>query len=178
MWGGLWYFKEKAPILAFPDFTEAFILDADASSCGLGAVLAQSTRGNGRHYCATRREMLALKDPEGQLAWWLEILGEYHFTVEHRAGNKHSNADVLSRIPCKQCGWQEQLEKPPAKAVVMATEILPQNKSHEVWGWTPAWSPEELRTLQQADHGFYPAIQWLINDTVPVTFPHEGSHAL
>ena len=165
----------SAPILAFPDFTEAFILDADASSCGLGAVLAQSTGGKEqvvafasrtltkaeRRYCATRREMLALvwairhsrpylygkpfmvhtdhsslkwlqsfKDPEGQLAQWLEILGEYQFTVEHRPGNKHSNADALSRIPCKQCGWQEELEEPPVQAVVMATGILLQNNSH------------------------------------------------
>ena len=37
----------SAPILAFPDFTEAFILDADASSCGLGAVLASKYRGKG-----------------------------------------------------------------------------------------------------------------------------------
>ena len=64
---------------------------------------------------------LSDKDPEGQLARWLEILGEYQFTVEHRPGNKHSNADGLSRIPCKQCGWQEELEEPPAKEVVMAT---------------------------------------------------------
>ena len=125
-------------------------------------------------YCATSREMLALvwairhlrpylygkpfvvctdhsflkwlqsfKDPEGQLARWLKILGEYQFTVEHRPGNKHSNADALSSIPCRQCDWQKELE-----AVVMATEILLQNNSHEVWGWTPAWSPEELCTLQ------------------------------
>ena len=80
---------------------------------------------------------------------------EGRFTVEHRPGNKHSNADVLSHIPCEQCGWQEELEEPPAKAVVMATEILPQNNSHEFWGWTPACSPEELCTLQPADPGLY-----------------------
>ena len=64
----------SAPILAFPDFTEPFILDADASSCGLGAALAQTIGGKEqvvafasrtltkaeRRYCATRREMLAL----------------------------------------------------------------------------------------------------------------------
>ena len=86
----------------------------------------------------------SFKDPEGQLARWLEILGEYQFTVEHRPGNKHSNADALSRIPCKQCGWQE-LEEPPVQAVVMATEILPQNNSHEVWGWKPTWSQLVLK---------------------------------
>ena len=49
-------------------------------------------------------------DPEGQLARWLEILAEYQFTVEHHPGSKHVKADVLSRIPCKQCGLQEKLE--------------------------------------------------------------------
>ena len=39
------------------------------------------------------------RNPEGQLARWLEKLEEYSFTVEHRPGNKHNNADSLSRIP-------------------------------------------------------------------------------
>ena len=57
---------------------------------------------------------------------------------------------MLSHILCKQYGWQEELEEPPVQAVVMATEILPQNNSHEVWGWKPTWSPEELCTLSAA----------------------------
>ena len=117
------------------------------------------------------------RDPEGQLARWLEVLAEYHFTVEHRPGSKHVNADALSRIPCKQCGLQEKLEETPVEAV-MATEILSKNNSPENGSWAPTWSSEELRTLQQADPGLQPVIQWYTNDAIPVAFPQEGSHAL
>ena len=40
-------------------------------------------------------------DPIGQQARWLEIMEEFDFEVEHRPGNKHSNADALSRRPCR-----------------------------------------------------------------------------
>ncbi|KAJ3588488.1 hypothetical protein NHX12_012080 [Muraenolepis orangiensis] len=43
-----------------------------------------------------------MKEPEGQLARWLERLGEYNFEIVHRPGRLHSNADSLSRIPCRQ----------------------------------------------------------------------------
>ena len=46
-----------------------------------------------------------MPDPVGQNARWLEAMEEYlPFTVEHRAGLKHSNADALSRRPCPQLG--------------------------------------------------------------------------
>ena len=43
----------------------------------------------------------------GQIARWLEVLAEYDFTILHRPGLKHSNADALSRLPCKQCGLHD-----------------------------------------------------------------------
>ena len=43
------------------------------------------------------------KEPESQLAHWIEQLQEYHFEVVHRAGERHSNADAMSRRPCNQC---------------------------------------------------------------------------
>ena len=46
-------------------------------------------------------------DPVGQQARWLEQLAPFEFDIVHRPGNKHSNADGLSRIPCRQCGRQE-----------------------------------------------------------------------
>ena len=48
------------------------------------------------------------KEPEGQLARWLEKLQEYHFDIVHRPGRKHANADSLSRRPCEQCGRIDQ----------------------------------------------------------------------
>ena len=47
--------------------------------------------------------LMKFKHPEGQLARWLEILGTYDFDIEFRPGRYHTNADGLSRIPCKQC---------------------------------------------------------------------------
>ena len=36
-------------------------------------------------------------EPIGQQARWLEVLEEFDYSIEHRSGNKHCNADALSR---------------------------------------------------------------------------------
>ena len=62
----------------------------------------------GRHFIV-RTDHSALtwlrKTPEpiGQQSRWLEQLEEFSFTVEHRSGSKHTNADAMSRRPCRQC---------------------------------------------------------------------------
>ena len=38
------------------------------------------------------------KEPEGQLARWLERLEEFQFVVVHRKGKVHCNADAMSRM--------------------------------------------------------------------------------
>ena len=48
------------------------------------------------------RWLMNFKNPEGQVARWLEILSTYTFTVEHRPGRLHGNADSLSRKPDSQ----------------------------------------------------------------------------
>lgn len=45
--------------------------------------------------------MMNLKDPQGQLARWIEMMSSYDFYIENRSGKFHNNADSLSRIPCK-----------------------------------------------------------------------------
>lgn len=46
--------------------------------------------------------LLRFKNPEGQVARWIERLQEYDFDSEHRAGVNHNNADALSRRPCSE----------------------------------------------------------------------------
>ena len=52
------------------------------------------------------------REPEGQMARWLERMQEYDFTVVHRPGRKHCNADALSRMPCRQCGRDSHMHLP------------------------------------------------------------------
>ena len=74
-----------------------------------------------RHYLYGKRFLLRtdhgalrwlcnFKEPEGQLARWLEVLGTYDFNIQHRPGRQHGNADALSRLPCLQCGRLESGE--------------------------------------------------------------------
>ena len=66
------------------------------------------------------RWLMGFKEPQGQLARWLEYISEYDFKIVHRAGKRHDNADALSRqsydesctcevsaadLPCKGCDY-------------------------------------------------------------------------
>ena len=78
------------------------------------------------------------KEPEGQLARWLERLQEYDFTIAHRPGKKHQNADALSRRPCTQCGREDHFSD-----TVIAAEQHARSLTQK--------SPDELRTAQLND---------------------------
>ena len=55
---------------------------------------------------------LIFREPEGQIARWIQKLQEYTFSIQHRAGPTHNNADSLSRRPCLEdmCHHCERLE--------------------------------------------------------------------
>jgi len=84
--------------------------------------------------------------PIGQQGRWLEILEEFQFTVQHRAGRLHTNADAMSRIPCRQCGQCVGKivddETVRGATVTAADENLIDNDSLE---------PSVLKTAQEAD---------------------------
>ena len=61
---------------------------------------------------AALKWLKSFKQPEGQVARWLEELSVFDMDdIEHRPGRKHSNADGLSRGPCPQCKMDHYGEK-------------------------------------------------------------------
>ena len=62
------------------------------------------------------------KEPEGQLARWLEQLQELDFDIVHRQGRKHTNADALSRLPCPQCKRESHDPSSVAATMVIPSE--------------------------------------------------------
>ena len=50
-------------------------------------------------------------EPSNQIARWLELLSEFKYTTEHRKGEKHGNADGLSRRACTDCKQCERIER-------------------------------------------------------------------
>ena len=75
------------------------------------------------------RWLLRFKDPEGQLARWLEVISAYDMEIEHRAGRLHGNADGLSRKPCGQCGFFDGWEM--AESSPQHSRIVEAKKSDE-----------------------------------------------
>ena len=72
--------------------------------------------------------LLKFRNPEGQLARWLELLGTYDFDIQHRSGICHGNADALSRRPCVDCRYcdlaEQKAESSSAAASEMADVVL------------------------------------------------------
>ena len=212
------------PILSFPQFDRTFVVDADASQEGVGAVLSHLDDGRviayasrvltkaECQYCATRRELLALvwsvrqfraylwgrrfvvrtdhsalrwlrsfKDPQGQVARWLEILAEFDFDVIHRPGLRHGNADALSRIQCKQCGMHNGSVTP-----CLFHNAFGAGNSGDLWSGSDVHSEaalsvvplEDPKEMQGSDADLKRVISWIENSSPPAALPSEGSYTL
>ena len=95
------------------------------------------------------------KEPEGQVACWLEILSEFDYRVEHRLELQHANADSLSRRECRQCGESIAPCVEANASITMSTSFL------------PAWSVEEIKDLQMKEDKLCKFMEWLQNKSIP-----------
>ena len=108
--------------------------------------------------------LMSFREPEGQVARWLEELQAYVFTVVHRAGAQHSNADALSRRPCAMDGCSycerrdsrehELCEEQQQQQVVRQAEVVVCRELQTV-------SAGEWRHQQEVDLDLQPVRQWV-----------------
>lgn len=100
------------------------------------------------------------KEPEGQLARWLESLSEFDMAIEHRPGKQHGNADGLSRIPCKQCG--HKVESQFRIGAVGDDEDGTRDTS-----WIESYSMGDLLNFQKEDPALNKVRLWLLRGRRP-----------
>ena len=98
--------------------------------------------------------LLNFKNPEGQVARWIQRLQEYDFEIRHRKGISHGNADALSRRPCpeacRHCIKAEEKFGPSSFAVRQIITIPPD-----------PWSDESIRKSQLEDPDLKPVIEFM-----------------
>ena len=100
------------------------------------------------------RWIMNFKNPEGQVARWLEILSAYDMKVEHRAGRLHNNADVLSRKVCKQCDMDCKAKGRSPKGLISRIEEFSQITMVEV-------EPIDLVSAQEEDSDVATIREWV-----------------
>ncbi|KAK7884629.1 hypothetical protein WMY93_027752 [Mugilogobius chulae] len=97
--------------------------------------------------------LMSFKEPEGQIARWLEELAPFNFKVEYRAGGRHANADAMSRRPCdpdncRYCGKREAREQ----ELCADGPTCRVAQIHDAFEW---------RAQQEQDPDLQPVLQWV-----------------
>ena len=90
------------------------------------------------------KQLVSQKDPKGRIARWVLTLQDHQFTVIHRAGTKHSNADALSRRSYPM--------------IAMMSE--------------PTLDSKQLHKMQLSDPKIYPILTFMTKGTLPTDDDH------
>lgn len=93
------------------------------------------------------RWLQSFKEPEGQVARWLETLAQYDYKIQHRPGKKHTNADALSR---KSPAETPDNSETPGINVISSNGVK----------WLRGWTLSELQTKQKADPRLQQVLKW------------------
>ncbi|KAL7846618.1 hypothetical protein SRHO_G00215980 [Serrasalmus rhombeus] len=114
-------------------------------------------------------------DPTGRRGRWILELGVYDYTVIHKEGNKHANADAMSRRPCflmETKAVQCVLTTPVARE--MATSTGDKEDVKHIPDICPTLSidPDDMRKHQEADDTLCTVRAWM---EVGRHQPHLGS---
>ena len=100
---------------------------------------------------------MSFRQPEGQIARWIQKSQQHDFEVIHCPGRTNSNADALSRRPCylSECGYCERLEEKEVPNDENSMKIV-RNATTEEKSSLKIWTGKELISLQNTDSDIGP----------------------
>lgn len=129
----------------------------------------------------------SLKEPKGRIARWMEILSAFDFKIQHRPGNKHNNADTMSRHmdltnsegtehaglrcgPCTKCQrrthemqgslGQAEIGNTSQGGKTQVVRTRTQSAEDTRTPWTGGYSNEQLKELQENDEHIGPILKF------------------
>ena len=125
-------------------------------------------------------------DNEGMMARWLHTLQQFQFSIVHRAGRDHGNADGLSRAPTSPCRQCTRTDCPAVDTTVEVSDqpfdaeslgnsedadLIPLQSGELYDDWSrPAFQSGELfriTALQLEDTTCVTLLEWIRADTSP-----------
>ncbi|GFX85444.1 retrovirus-related Pol polyprotein from transposon 412 [Trichonephila clavipes] len=105
-----------------------------------------------RSLLQTDHALLNFKNPESQIARWIQSLQEYDVEIRHRKGSAHGNADALLRRPCSEsCEYCSGVEK--KFGIIDPTRVL--TILNELHGGRTGGYFGVVKTLQKVCEHFY-----------------------
>ena len=108
---------------------------------------------------------MSLKNPEGQVWRWLQVLKTYHFEIHHRPGTQHQNADGLSRRPCAECRFcerqeiKDQTESQGCPGHRISAMGLEPTKGKDKW--CEPWTHDDIQAWQKEYPIIFKVLTWV-----------------
>ena len=96
------------------------------------------------------------KNIDGLLARWLATLEKYDYTIIHRKGPQHANADGLSRLPARKCPRNDC-----PQCTMKVYSVTARQQADETDECLRGWSNQDLFDWQREDPAMKKIIGWL-----------------
>ena len=118
--------------------------------------------------------LFSFKDQQGQIARWLEVLAQYNFDIQHRDGNKHLNADALSRKPTSDfdesewTNFKENVDDVTELGNTVRVVTRSQSRKPMVTcSWIEGHSVQDIAEMQRKDNVLKILHQWMDQGVTP-----------
>ena len=188
IWGGLWYSQEKANLCPYPSlsrFHGAIYSDADASSCGLGAVqvAAFASRTLAKMSVTTVQLEVKCLPWSGQYVTFVPIYSSQYIPIkilsngyrvsETPKASQHGGSKYLQNTNSLKKGWKKLQWKQLSWPLKLSGKTIALNL--ELGTCMVIRGTAHIATSRPQSMPCYPVVyQWYNTSCIP----HEGSHAL